>query len=316
MLALLASLHALIPSPRADLSRRSAIVTGLAAPLSLLAMPHDAVALLAADDTDEDEELEEKLLVALTSGTKSEADRLVRVLEDRGGSQRALTEGPGAFETPWVGAWKVQYAIGDAAAPARLQYRSSGNELRLVASRQFVFGPTNAKEELRGIGTDGGISTEWTYATNAAGADAAGERVLIVKSGSLVKLPNFGYHAEYSQPAQYFQYDATSSTTSSAKAPALSPLPADALDTPRDAVGLRGALATVPAGSLSQISYFSERLWLSRGSKDGALTVLQRCTDRALAPPAARVDLTAPCSETGVENDLRGGRLCRKEALF
>lgn len=346
LLAILAGSHALVPpSARAEMSRRSAIAAGLA---GLLARPDDAVAgtmaaatitmqqvaaANTASDADDPEALEDKFLAALKSGAKSEADRLARLLEDRGGSQRALAEGPGAFEIPWVGGWNV-YASGVAAAPDRLQFKSSGKELRLVASRQFVFGPANAKEELKGIGREGGVSTEWIYAAAActvrcADADDEGTgRVLIVKSGSLVKLPDFGYRAEYSQPAQTFRYDAA--TLSSSEAPVLSQLPADVLEAARlsgtnalldlsdpASTKLRGALAMLDVGGLCRISYFSERLWLSRStSSDGALTVLQRSGDRALAPPATRPDLTAPCAETGIEKDLRGGPLCRQSALF
>ena len=51
LLAIVACSHAFVPpSTRADLSRRSAIVTGLAAPLGQLARPQDAVASTAAKE--------------------------------------------------------------------------------------------------------------------------------------------------------------------------------------------------------------------------------------------------------------------------
>ena len=59
------------------------------------------------------------------------------------------------------------------------------------------------------------------------------------------------------------------------------------------------------------ISYLSERLWISRG-RDGA-TVLQRCDARALAPPPTRPDLSSTCAETGWQS---GSGLCRRQALF
>ena len=61
--------------------------------------------------------------------------------------------------------------------------------------------------------------------------------------------------------------------------------------------------------TLKDVLYLSERLWISRSGDDGALTVLQRCDTRALAPPAGRPDLTAPCSDTR-------GTLCRTRALI
>ena len=257
--------------------------------------------------------IEDQLMVALEPGgvgakrSPSELrdlEGLIAQLERFGGSQKGLTEGPGSYEVPWIGCWDVLFVGGVAGFPASL---SDGATLR--GARQFVYGPPNARDELRGIDRDGGTSIECTVELPAPVGGAArpdgarpASRVLLASSGSLTKLPNFAYRLDFAQPARAYalptEGDADSDDGVGA---ALTELPAAAA----------GSLVHATAGgaTLKEISYLSERVWISRSADGGALTVLARCDARALAPPAGRPDLTAPCSDTR-------GTLCRRRALI
>jgi len=238
-------------------------------------------------------------------GERGEADALIAELERAGGSQIDLAEGIGAFEVPWIGSWEVK--LMSDASDFRFASRNGAisTPLRLVSGRLFVFGPPNAREELRGIDSEGGISTEWIYSPLDEGVQSR-DRFLIQRTGVLMKLPEYAYRLDFPQPAALFRYDTPSEAASAGSArddaaPALSQLPVDALS---------GAALRMGAGTtLRRITYLSERLWISRNGDGGALLVLQRSSSRALAPPAGRPDLTAPCSDTR-------GTLCRKQPLF
>lgn len=230
----------------------------------------------------------------LSTSQKRETDALVLKLEALGGSQRSLAEGIGSFELPWLGCWEMLYTAG--ATPFRSELVDAGGErLALIGARQFVFGPTDARAELRGVSADGGVSLECTYAASGG----ASTRLLTASDGSLSKLADFAYRIEYA-PARTFSFS-----------PSLaSPLEAASL-TPLDPGSLRATLPPPASAYQRVISYLSPRLWISRSSDGSSLAVMRRCDARALAPPRARLDLTAPCSETGW-----GRPMCRKQALF
>jgi len=261
------------------------------------------------------QQLEDQLLAALEPGgvgakrSPSElraAEGLIAQLERLGGTQKALAEGPGSYEVPWIGCWDVLFSCGAAGFPASLA-PSGGATLR--GARQFVYGPPSVKDDLRGIDREGGTSIECTYEmppgpNGAAPPDGArpASRVLLASSGSLTKLPNFAYRLDFTQPARaYALPTAGGAADGDDGVGSLPELPAAAA----------GSLIRATAGgaTLKEISYLSERVWISRGGDGGALTVLARCNARALAPPAGRPDLTAPCSDTR-------GTLCRRRAQF
>ena len=261
------------------------------------------------------QQLEDQLLAALEPGgvgakrSPSElraAEGLIAQLERLGGTQKALAEGPGSYEVPWIGCWDVLFVGGAAGFPASLA-PSGGATLR--GARQFVYGPPSVKDDLRGIDREGGTSIECTYEmppgpTGAVPPDGArpASRVLLASSGSLTKLPNFAYRLDFTQPARaYALPTAGGAADGDDGVGSLPELPAAAA----------GSLIRATAGgaTLKEISYLSERVWISRGGDGGALTVLARCNARALAPPAGRPDLTAPCSDTR-------GTLCRRRAQF
>lgn len=261
------------------------------------------------------QQLEDQLLAALEPGgvgakrSPSElraAEGLIAQLERLGGTQKALAEGPGSYEVPWIGCWDVLFVGGAAGFPASLA-PSGGATLR--GARQFVYGPPSVKDDLRGIDREGGTSIECTYEmppgpNGAAPPDGArpASRVLLASSGSLTKLPNFAYRLDFTQPARaYALPTAGGAADGDDGVGSLPELPA----------AVAGSLIRATAGgaTLKEISYLSERVWISRGGDGGALTVLARCNTRALAPPAGRPDLTAPCSDTR-------GTLCRRRAQF
>ena len=187
--------------------------------------------------------------------------------------------------------------------------RTGGATLR--GARQFVYGPPNVKDDLRGIDREGGTSIECTYEIppgpgGAAPPDEArpASHVLLASSGSLTKLPSFAYRLDFTQPARAYALPSAGGAGAADGddgVVSLPELPAAAADSLiRTAVG---------GATLKQISYLSERVWISRGGDGSALAVLARCNARALAPPAGRPDLTAPCSDTR-------GTLCRRRAQF
>ena len=258
------------------------------------------------------QQLEDQLLAALEPGGVGAkrsppelraAEGLIAQLERLGGTQKALAEGPGSYEVPWIGCWDVLFVGGAAGFPASLA-PSGGATLR--GARQFVYGPPSVKDDLRGIDREGGTSIECTYEmppgpNGAAPPDGArpASRVLLASSGSLTKLPNFAYRLDFTQPARAYALPTAGGADDGVGS--LPELPAAAA----------GSLIRATAGgaTLKEISYLSERVWISRGGDGGALTVLARCNARALAPPAGRPDLTAPCSDTR-------GTLCRRRAQF
>lgn len=242
-------------------------------------------------DEDDAATLEDRLASALeeggpagiwlsTSGA-SVAESLVASLEKLGGSQRALAEGIGGFEVPWIGPWDIVYAGGAGAFPTEIRDGAQGQALALKSARQFVYGPADAKAELSGRGVDGSASVELVY----------GDTRLVAISGSLTKLPSYAYRLDLSQPAAAYSLRRGSRD--------ITPLPSTRT---YSVAGAGGA-------TMRRISYLSERLWISR-SDNGDLTVLQRCDAIALAPPATRPDLTAPCSDTADRP------VCRRQALF
>ena len=248
---------------------------------------------------------------------RSSAPQTLAAQLGRGGSQTSLAEGIGAFELPWLGCWDILYAGGgDAFDGLR---NTDRRRLQLTSAKLFINGPPRAGEELEGYGRDGGCSTELTYAVpdeREGGRVGAGSRrrLLVARSGTLVKLPAFAYRLEVAPLAETFLFDAFSSDDEhrGQVGPALTPLrDVDMLGTlPLVANAARGG-----AGTLRDITYLDERVWISRSRDDGALTILQRCGSRAQAPPPTRPDLTGPCSETGWST--RGaGRLCRSSQLF
>ena len=263
------------------------------------------------------QELEDQLLAALEPGgvgarrSPSElraAEGLIAQLERLGGSQKALAEGLGSYEVPWIGCWDVLFLDGAAGFPASLA-PAGGATLR--GARQFVYGPPNVKDDLRGIDREGGTSIECTYEIppgpgGAAPPDEArpASHVLLASSGSLTKLPSFAYRLDFTQPARAYALPSAGGAGAADGddgVVSLPELPAAAADSLiRTAVG---------GATLKQISYLSERVWISRGGDGSALAVLARCNARALAPPAGRPDLTAPCSDTR-------GTLCRRRAQF
>ena len=242
---------------------------------------------------------------SLSSTDAARVEGLVAQLEKLGGSQRQLAEGIGGFEVPWLGCWDVRYTSGAGAYAVELRDDKRGR-LRLVRVRQFVYGPADAKAELSGASIDGSTSLEALYESAAPPSSDDGrgdERLLLVRSGSLSKLPAYSYRLDFAQPAAAYALPAAAGRM-------LTPLPAPAIG---------GALFTASSASgatLRRITYLSERLWISRGSDDGSVTLLLRCDGgdgddgRALAPPRARPDLTAPCS------DSADRPICRRQALF
>merc|ERR1712070_1080027 len=113
------ALHSMV-----DLSRRALLVSGA------------IVTLQGCSDLDklQDESIEEMLIDKLTSRSTYDRniDHLIQALEERGGSQRALAEGPGSFETPWIGAWNVMYTNTSQQYPSSLKDAQTGQEFRLM----------------------------------------------------------------------------------------------------------------------------------------------------------------------------------------
>ena len=116
------------------------------------------------------EDLEERLIERLRAGGAAAkrlapadvaaAEALMDELERSGGSQLQAAEGIGSWGS-WIGAWDVLYC-GAACADGPLAPRpakTDGAQLRLVGARQYVYGPSNSREDLKGVGRDGGTST-------------------------------------------------------------------------------------------------------------------------------------------------------------
>ena len=231
-----------------------------------------------------------------------EVDGLINDLERTGGSQRDQTDGIGSWGS-WIGAWDVLYVggspfVGGPVGSLRTKLRAGGEEvtLRCVSARQFVYGPQDAAEDLSLKGRDGGTSTELVYAMDDAGG---GGQILLTRSGAFTKMPGFDFRLDFAQPPRAYRLSAD----------------ADGSDS-----GLRqmaiatttGVLYPMGGASLREISYLSERLWISRSNDDGGRVVLLRSDARALVPPAQRPDLTATCAEAIFVR----GAVCRTKGLF
>jgi len=246
--------------------------------------------------------LEGRLIAALQTSSLADAKALVVELESLGGSQKQLAEGPGSFEIPWIGGWDLLYSDGAVAGPLATSpvVLLSGEQvkLRLSATRAFVYGPTSTTEDLKGRGLDGSASIERIYTVEPAqplapsAPSARPPSILLARSGSITKLPDYAYRIEFRGPARAYAV--------------LGEAAGEELQLPT------GALSPAVAAT-ERISYLSERLWLSRGSGD-ELTVLRRSDARALAPPPGRPDLTAPCSDAPFPG--RTEPLCRQRAMF
>ena len=301
---------------RADhtgLHRRSVLVASVLVAASSMPPPAGAkLAQLPSDDA-----LEEKLIdllqlyggpagSRLTPSQAQRAEALTAALEaSGGGSQHLASEGIGSWG-PWIGAWDVLFTApsdfpGGPIALSTATERQPEGRLELVSARQFVFGPSDAASDLRGIGRDGGISTELTYALQPLSVDG-GQQLLLARSGSFTKLPDYSYRLDFAQPARRVLLPlavADAGTSSGAMAKPLD------IDT-------RRMLGPAGGASLRDITYLSEKLWVSRSNDGGGLLVLKRTDARAVAPPAERPDLMATCAEAVFVR----GKVCRDRPLF
>jgi hypothetical protein len=280
---------------RACLERRDLLLASILAAASV--PPHASRASELLPPIDEVEDTLINLLQAgapagtlLTRAQASKAEMLVAALEADGGEQLLANEGIGSWGS-WIGSWDVRYVgqsgfIGGPLFPGVTKFQPGQPEVRprLRSARQFVFGPTDTAADLRGIGRDGSLSTELTYALDG------GTELLLTRSGSFTKLPKYAYRTEYVQPARRLLM------------PGATPLAVDTL----------GVFNPAGGASLREISYLSEKLWISRSNDDGGLLVLQRTDARALAPPEERPDLTATCAEAVFVR----GKVCRTTPLF
>lgn len=301
----------------AALDRRNVLVASLLAAASSTVRPIAAHAKLG-DPGPSPDDVEEQLINLLQRGAPagsqlsapqaSQAEALMSALEaSGGGSQLLASEGIGSWG-PWIGAWDIVYTgqsefAGGPIGPATATKLNKGQpdiRLRLLSARMFVYGPMDAASDLRGVGRDGGTSTELTYELRQPMADLRRE-VLLARSGSFTKLPAYAYRVEFARPATRLLLpipDAASGSEGSAP----KPLDADSM----------GVLNPSGGASLREITYLSEKLWISRSNDDGGLLVLQRTDARAFRPPEERPDLTATCSEAVFVR----GKVCRDLPLF
>ena len=271
----------------------------------LLGAAASAFAAIPAFAEDDEAALEDQLLRVLDSRglplsrvDAARVESLVSRLETLGGSQRDQAEGIGAYG-PWIGCWNsVYYNAGSGTFPYELR-GPSGSTLRMVRTRQFIFGPADANEELRGIGRDGSASLEATYE-----GDNGSQLLLLARTGAFTKLPSTVFRLDYSQrPTSAYTLSTRNGGT------VATPLPSAGGSSYSALGGGGGGDAT-----RRRISYLSERVWISRAVDGGTLTVLQRCDDggegKALAPPPTRANLGATCADTADRP------VCRREALF
>ena len=276
---------------------RRAVVTSLIAGAMLRPLPGGAATVGAVAPEDLEERLIERLRAGgaaakrLAPADVAAAEALMDELERSGGSQLQAAEGIGSWGS-WIGAWDVLYC-GAACADGPLAPRpakTDGAQLRLVGARQYVYGPSNSREDLKGVGRDGGTSTELLYAPSLDEAPS----LLLARSGSFTKLPAYAFRVEFPQLPRAFELPVETGGG------ALRPLPAAELGAPAGGAWSR------------DISYLSERLWISRSSADGGRRVLLRSDAVPLVPPAERPDLTYMCSDAVFVR----GSICRKKALF
>ena len=289
---------------------RRGVVAGLLAATASYRRPHS----LSATGVDIDA-LESRLVSLLevagaTAASNSpplqdvEVERMISRLTSVGGSQREAAEGIGSWGS-WIGAWDVLYSRPSfVGGPLGLTQSTA----QLVSARQYVYGPVDAASDLRGVGGDGGISTECVYAL--AAGEAQPRAVVLSRLGSFTKLPAFDFRVDFSARARAYELNAGSAVAAgdhgrvrAAPSPTLTPLAS------QKALGV----VDKPSGaSLREIAYLSERLWISRSGDDGGVVVLQRSEAAPLVPPSERPDLTATCAEAVFVR----GAICRKQALF
>ena len=221
---------------------------------------------------------------------------LVSQLERQGGSQLEPAEGIGSWGS-WIGSWEIIYAEPSReGSPIVSSKVDTGRPLRLVSAREFVYGPPNAAEDLQGAASNGGASIECLFAQD--GGSSAGTQLVVSRSGSFTKLSALSYRRDFGGAA----VRVLPSSTGNAGANAAS-VATYALAAPIEPVG--GIM-------LGEFTYLSERLWISK-SEGGARTVLLRSDAAPLAPPTARPDLTATCSEAVFS---QRAQVCRKTALL
>jgi hypothetical protein len=274
-----------------------------------------AVATGLADGEADAEALEAQLIslleaagtlgLSLRAQEAMEVEQLIGELANAGGSQREAAEGIGSWGS-WIGSWEVLYCRPNFIGGPLSLTRSNA---QLVSARQFVYGPADAAVDLSGVGRDGGISTESLY-TLAVGENKM-ERLLLSRSGSFTKLPAYDFRVDFTTRAHAYELSSIGlgaqgdpAAVSALSMPAITPLasPQRALD-----------IVDKPEGSsLRQISYLSERLWISRGGADDGVAVLRRVDAVPLVPPPERPDLTATCAEAVFVR----ASICRKQALF
>lgn len=251
-------------------------------------------------DPPDEQTLEERLVHMLTSSRQSDvlaAEALIAKMERAGGSQLLAAEGIGSWGS-WIGAWDVLYAgsAGFFGGPLVMTSMASRQNVRLLSARQFVYGPVDAAEDLRGSGSDGGTSTECMYAVSSAD-----ERVLLTRSGSFTKLPELAYRLDFPHPVSAFQLGEAQRGS-----------PQETL-TPVSLDSVVGTATPAGGATLRDISYLSANVWISRSRDDGGVLVLRRSDATPLRPPAQRPDLTAMCSEAIF---TARGKICRQTALF
>mmetsp|Transcript_114615 Transcript_114615/g.220833 ORF Transcript_114615/g.220833 Transcript_114615/m.220833 type:complete len:428 (-) Transcript_114615:11-1294(-) len=322
----------------AQLSRRALLLAALAAGSVAQPLRAETLPAVQGDDStatqDEvqeqvqvtvEEELEETLIQRLQANTignilpssdqEKSVEDLITDLERRGGSLTQLANEPGSLKTPWIGAWDILYAGGKSLINSPLTFKTSlkdaaGTTFKLVSARQFVNGVVNATAELMGIPGDDGISTEYIYAPEKKGP----RRVLLARSGSLLKLANFAYKFDFRKP-RTFEYKQPQYSKFEYQLPTATPDGDDLDNFVLNPTKLPAKSVSVPrAGAFSgKITYLSNRLWISRSSDDGVCTVLRRCNSMALVPSPVKKRIFAACAETGW---MSGEGFCRKRAIF
>lgn len=303
---------------------RGRFLSGLLAASTAVINPSVLGAANAATDAVLDEGLlEDRLIELLQMGGPGGAmlsplrvtaiEQTIAQLVSVGGSQKLAAEGIGSWGS-WLGSWDILYG----------PINPSQGAAQLVSARQFVYGPLDTKADLKGTGRNGGTSTEYLYSlpTPPAGtSSSASQHLLVRRTGEFTKLEGYEYRIAFAQPVEAYRLEpGPPAAPTPAGTPVRSPPPT--LLTSRamsDAFGsgAAGELDLMPDGaSLRQITYLSERLWISQqemphprgdvrdesrpggstGRGDGVL-VLRRSDAAPMLPPADRPDLTSTCAE-------------------